>query len=351
MIIFIDESGTFAISKKPESWNSIAAYVLPERIQTKVRAELARLKKGCGVSVAKEIKLNEIPEKNYEIFLYRLGMLSGCLFAIAIDSGQNPIDAILAHQADQVAMAREKTRIMIYESGKRSVEKLANDIESLSPQLYVQMRCQVTLINDILHRGLIYYVQSDPVTLGRFKWRIDQKTGPKARFERTFKTITPILLQSMSLREPLIFLEDGDYSYFKPFEYADGQEPAYLRDYYGIDMKGGINIGKIVHDNVAFPDSKHDVGVQIADLLASGIRRCLRGKFTNNERIAALLGILMIQNAHDIPPLHLLGFNEHNTKPSKHVIRLVRIMQTNCRRMLVAQTAERHIPNISAHKR
>jgi Protein of unknown function (DUF3800) len=336
MNIFIDESGTFVASKNPESWNSIAAYVLPERIQTKVRAELAKLKKACGVSVTKEIKLNEITEKYYEVFLYRLGKLSGCLFAIAIDSGQNPKDTILAHQADLVAETRDKIRIMIYESGKRSVEKLAHDIDSLSPQLYVQMRCQVTLINDILHRGLIYYVQRDPVTLGRFKWRIDQKTGPKARFERTFKTVIPILLQSMSLREPLIFLEDADYSYFKPFEYADGQEPAYLRDYYGIDMKGGINVGKIVHDNVAFPDSKHDIGVQIADLLASGIRRCLRGNFANNERIAALLGVLMIQNAHDVPPLHLLGFNEYNTKPSKHVIRLVRIMQTNCRRMLVA---------------
>lgn len=336
MNIFIDESGTFVTSEKPESWNSIAAYVLPERIQTKARAELAKLKKACGVSVTKEIKLNEITEKYYGVFLYRLGKLSGCLFAIAIDSGQNPKDTILAHQADQVSMIRERIRIMIYESGKRSVEKLASDIELLSPQLYVQMRCQVTLINDILHRGLVYYVQRDPATLRRFKWRIDQKTGPKARFERTFKTVTPMILQSMSLREPLIFLEGADYSYLKAFEYADGQEPAYLRDYYGIDMRGGLNIGKLVHDNVAFPDSKRDLGVQIADLLASGIRRCLRGKFTNNEQIAGLLGILMIQNAYDVPPLHLLGFNENNTKPSKHVFRLVRIMQSNCRRMLVS---------------
>ncbi|WP_441295729.1 hypothetical protein [Pseudomonas umsongensis] len=41
-----------------------------------------------------------------------------------------------------------------------------------------------------------------------------------------------------------------------------------------------------------FVDSKSDFGVQLADLLTSGLRRCLKKELNDNLRVAAFLGRL-----------------------------------------------------------
>lgn len=335
MIIFIDESGSFVRANQLGAWNAIAAYVIPEHIQSATKSKLIALKTRSGVVKETEIKLKDVTEENYFNFLLELGSLDGRLFVAVTDAGLNTIDNIISHRHEQAEKIRKNIPLMIYDSGKQSVARFADDVESLSPQLYVQLQCQTLLLHDIVKRGLLFFVQRYPKTLRRFKWRIDQKNSPKALFESTFKTFAPMLLQSISLRDPVIFLQEADYSYFRPYEYGPDDVPPHIEAATHRKLEGGVNIGKLLRENLDFPNSKDDLGVQIADLLASGIRRCLRKGFSDNQKAAELLGRLMVENLKSGPPLLLLGFGPSSVPIPGDAAALVLKMKARSRAMLL----------------
>jgi hypothetical protein len=226
---------------------------------------------------------------------------------------------------------------MKYETGKQAIQILSDQLGSLSPQLYVQLHCQVNLIFDIVSRAILYFVQRDPRTLRKFKWRIDQKNTTKIDFEEAFEKITPPLLQSRSIDEPLMMLKGVDYSALAPYEYTEGEAPTYLKEATGIDITDGINIGKLVRDNLEFENSKRSEGIQIADLLASGLRRCLRNEFDRNQVAAQLLGRLMLQGQKKAPPLLLIGFDECVLPRNNAAASAVNSVIRHSRSMLVSE--------------
>jgi hypothetical protein len=69
----------------------------------------------------------------------------------------------------------------------------------------------------------------------------------------------------------------------------------HLNDVYGIDATTGLNARKLFCGDMRFVDSKDSHGIQVAHLIASGIRKCLRGEFCDNESVAAALGKMMVQ--------------------------------------------------------
>ena len=230
---------------------------------------------------------------------------------------------------------------MLYENGRRAVEILSDKVRNLSPQLYVQLQCQINLISMIVRDGVLYFVQRFPKSLGKFRWRIDQKNLTRTEYEKTFEMLTPALLQSFSLREPIPILEGEDYSAFQRFDYPEGETPTYLKTAYGIDIgdRGPpLNIGQLIHEDFNFVDSMANQGVQVADLIATGIRHCLRMKFTNNQEAARLLGRLMVQREGNKPPVLLLSFSKEGERVSNRVEDLIHIMRRNCRPMLSRPT-------------
>ncbi len=134
----------------------------------------------------------------------------------------------------------------------------------------------------------------------------------------------------------MIRLEGADYAAFKRFDYLEDQVPTYPKDTYGIDIgrTDVTNIGKLIHEDFQFVDSAANYGVQIADLLASGLRRCLRQRFDKSRRAAHLLGKLMLQGERNKPPVKLLGFSEDEPKVTHGVAGLVGIMASSARTMV-----------------
>lgn len=337
MKIFIDESGSFVNSSTVDSWNCVVAYVMPERDTTKSRKILSALKSKATSSSGGEVKLNDVSENDYFRFLSDLGGLNSILFSVATDAGRNRPEDISLHQKDQVEKIRKNVPRMKYEAGKQAIQILSDQLGSLSPQLYVQLHCQVNLIFDIVSRTILYFVQRDPKTLRRFKWRIDQKNTTKIDFEEAFEKITPPLLQSKSINEPLMMIQGADYSALAPYEYTEGEALTYLKDEFGVDITNGINIGKLVRENLEFEDSKRSEGIQIADLLASGLRRCLRNEFNKNQVAAQLLGRLMLRGQHEAPPLRLIGFDEYALPGNNAAASAVNSMIRHSRSMLVSK--------------
>ena len=310
MNIYVDESGSFVNAPRPGSWNVVVAYASPEGDKRKLRECLRRLKLASGHRFRDEIKLGGIDESLYLQFLYSLGKLAGVVFCTATDAGWNNDYTVSEHQRQQVKLALSNIDRMRHRGGRDGVRLLASQLGELPSQLYVQLHCQIDLFFDVVSRVAIYFIQRRPNSLKRFRWRIDQKNSTKTDYEDAFEKLSPLIIQTRSLTRPVIFVNEFDYRPMKEFMFEDGEAPEYLKRDYGIRADVGLDVGKIIRGDIEFVDSRESNGVQVADLVASGIRRCMRRGFADNIEVARALGSCMIQAEDNKPPLNLIGFSQ-----------------------------------------
>lgn len=329
MYIFLDESGSFASASNENAWNVIVAYMMPERDWSRMQRAVTALQMAAGAGQRGEIKLREIKEGDYFNFLAHLSQLHGILFAVATDAGLYGIAQIEEHREIEAREIVRHVDLMRHETGRQGLRNLSDCVRNLSPQLYIQLKCQVVLIDAVIRDGTLYFVQRLPEELGKFYWRIDQKHSTKTEYEGAFEMLTPPWLQTLSLGNRLIMLKGADYGAFQRFEYPEGKAPTYLKTVYGIDTgrAGGINIGQLMREDLKFVDSKQDHGIQVADLLAAGLRRCLRVQFNDNQRAAQLLGRLMIRGKLNGLPIGLLGFSTLEPIIVRETAELIHIMR------------------------
>lgn len=333
MNVYIDESGSFVNAPNLGSWNAVAALAMPESGRKKLDSLVRRLRLRSAGPIVKEVKLKEVPEDHYLRFLADLEKLNAVVFCTATDAGLNTHERVAEHQQFQVDSVLQHLNKMKYDGGRRGVELMASQLRKLSPQLYVQLVCQINLMFDVVSRSIMYFAQHNPSTLREFRWRVDQKNSARPDFEEAFKKFSPALLQSRSLEEPLMMVRGFDYGFMTQYEFANGRPPEYLMEDYGIEVEDAFDIQKLVRGNMTFMDSKDSTGIQAVDLVVSGIRRCLRGKFLNNELAAANLGKLMLQAAHNGPSLNLVAFGTE-APLQRETARVVRLMSANSRKMI-----------------
>jgi hypothetical protein len=339
MNIYIDESGSFVSAPAKGSWNVVAAVAAPESSRRQIKHAVKTLKLSAAVPGMDEVKLKHTGEKQYITFLNCLWKTQAILFATATDAGLNTPERLARHQAIQVAKIRENIPLMRFEGGRRGVELLANQLEVISPQLYAQLVCQVDLLHEVVGRSINYFAQRVPATLSEFRWRIDQKNTTKTTYEEAFEKIAPSLLQTRSLREPAARVEGFDYRHFSKYEFPHGKTPDYLETEYGINIEHALNIGKLVRGNLKFEDSKKSIGIQVADLLASGLRRCLRGEFENNDIVSRSLGRLTLQNERGKFPVHLVSFAQSEDSADIIASNVVKAFAKESRNMLTRHVA------------
>lgn len=333
MNIYIDESGTFVNASAIGKWNAVAALTVPEAERKRLDTLVRQLRIQSAGALAKEVKLSEVPEDRYFRFLSTIESLNAVVFCTATDAGLNTHEHVTAHQQFQVNGILKHLDKMKFEGGRRGMELMASQLKKLSPQLYVQLTCQIDLMYDVVSRSITYYAQHSPSTLREFRWRVDQKNRAKPDFEEAFEKLSPPLLQSRSIAAPMMMVRGFDYSHMTQYEYPDGKLPSYLKEDYGIEVEDAFNIQKLIRGNIKFMDSKDSSGIQAIDLIVSGIRRCLRKEFYNNELAATCLGKLMLQAVHNGPSLNLVSFG-NEALLDQDTARLVKIMSGNSRKML-----------------
>ena len=333
MNVYIDESGSFVNAPAIGKWNAVAALAVPEAGRKKLDALVRQLRSQNAGSVAREVKLNEVIEDRYFRFLAELEKLNAVVFCTATDAGLNTDERVAEHQQFQVNGVLKHLDKMKHEGGRRGVELMASQLKKLSPQLYVQLVCQINLMFDVVSRSITYFAQHSPSTLREFRWRVDQKNSARPDFEEAFEKLSPALLQSRSIEEPLMMVRGFNYNFMAQYEYPDGKPPEYLKEDYGIEVEDAFDIQKLIRGNMRFMDSKDSFGIQAVDLVVSGIRRCLRGEFSNNELAAVCLGKLMLQAAHNSPSFNLVAFGTEAPLP-KETGRLVKLMSANSRRVI-----------------
>ncbi|HBM2774097.1 DUF3800 domain-containing protein [Enterobacter hormaechei] len=336
MEILIDESGSFTPESELEnSWSVVAAYICPETEKRKYRNALNNLKKRNGLG-RQEIKLVNISESNYILFLQEISQLNGSLFCVVTDSYYNNKTFIENHKDTHVKTIVNSIEQMRYHEGKLAQHLMAKELLSVSLPLYIQLMCQIRLVHTIISQSVNYYAQRQPQTLKKFKWRLDQKQpSHKTKYELIFEKFSPALLQMYTLENPLGIVNGFNYKYMREFIYNEGEIPNYL-----IEKKTSLansrafNIQKILRDDISYEDSMKNDGLQVIDLLASGMRKLLKMRFADNTLIANLLGSLMIQQQYNNPPIDIIVFDEKSAALRKELDELVKILIKNSKRMI-----------------
>jgi hypothetical protein len=333
MNIYIDESGTFVHSPSLDSWNAVAAVAVPESGRKKLDLLVRALRTRSYTSYSREVKLKDIPIDHYIQFLENLEKLNVVVFCTATDMGLITKETIAKHLQSQVNGILVHIDKMKFKDGEIGIELLASHLRKLSLQLYVQLICQINLMFDVINRSITYFAQHNPITLQEFRWRIDEKNRASPNFEEVFEKLSPAFLQTRSIEEPLLKIQNFNYSFMTQYELPKGKPPEYLKDDYGIEVDHGFDVQKLIRGNIRFLDSKESTGIQASDIIVSGIRRCLRGGFSNNEIVATKLGKLMLQAAHNGPSLNLVTFGDEAPLQTE-TANVVRLMSINSRRMI-----------------
>lgn len=334
MHIFVDEAGTFAASNQVGSFSLVTGYVIPERHMRLATHVLGTFKISSGFSHDTEVKRKHVTEQAYFQLIEELGrIVDGIAFVVASDAAYN--DDASRHQSGQVAKILEGESTMVYPEGKAMVRELATTIDRLSPQQWIEIVCRTRLVWQIIRQTSIYYAFRTPATLGSYRWMFDQKDVTQNQFDETFSSVTLPLTQSLMVHHPLLQVEGGDYSHFRHF-YTDKPYPSWLPEPRGPGRIGNTVDARLMwREHLQFVDSKAHPGVQIADLVSSGIYGLLRRRFADNERAAYLLGRLMTtpKKGHAVIDLVSLGGTSDHVI-DRDVANLLHLMKASVRPLL-----------------
>jgi hypothetical protein len=177
---------------------------------------------------------------------------------------------------------------MKHDGGKEAMKILHKRLSGLSEQLYVQFYCQAILLSSLFQRGIAFYEQRHPNSLKSFRWRYDAKEVLKIPdFEDSLQQLVPALLQAYSIDNPTAVLDWRDYLPTK--KYISTISDCLAEKVPELEGQEAFDTQKIIRDDIQFVDSKLSLGVQVADLLASGLRRLLKLEFSNNSLVAKAL--------------------------------------------------------------
>lgn len=333
MRIFIDESGSFTYTPKRNAWSSVCAVVILDEAVGGAKKALQDFKMENGFSSTDELKLGKVGDEiSYFRLLNRLSQLNCTLYALATDAHLNTPEAASTHKNKSAQGLVRHIDKMVHLCARKDIQSVSDQVRKLSDQLYIQFICQIKLMHYVVSQAVTYYVQYSPESLGSFVWRVDQKNpGRKTEFEDVFENLSPGYLQTMSLDDPLPRVEGFDYSHMARYDYPESERPTYLKDDYNIevDLSDVLDIGKLIREDIQFVDSKSDFGIQLADLLAAGLRRCLRQEFKDNLRAAAFLGRLMVNRGCGKHPVLLLSLGEEKAldRPTEKLIKMMKRQQ------------------------
>ena len=196
------------------------------------------------------------------------------------------IDNFKSRQADAITahVTREH-----YPDVVHHLVQLEQTVRNMSNQLFVQAEITIQLILKVVQIATLYYVQRQPTELGDISWVVDRKAHTLTEMEETWTTLILPMSESHFMKEPHISLKEADYSHFTRYETdlaVDEDMVRHLEWSYEVHGKKKkvsrtgrvINAGRLLSEQLQFLDSQDSLGLQLADMLASILRRSLNNR-------------------------------------------------------------------------
>jgi hypothetical protein len=313
--IYIDESGPFiALDDARNSISCVAALVVQEDAHTSLLNRFAKTKTKLGLAPSEE-KGSRFDEGQVSALISMLMRLPVFLCVSAIDIGAHTADDVEQHHQAFVKSFTNRLSPAHNPALVQAIEEIASNARRLPPQLFTQAIVLSNLVDNVIRISTLHFAQTSPRDLAKFHWVIDAKADQLTDYEKTWSFAVKPTLQSNSLREPHVFLEGADYSWFAPFELPDSENPPehlapFVRNPTG--PFASFDVKKIIDDSLQFLDSRQVPGLQIVDVLANAFRRACNGNL--KRRGWRNIGRLMFPNPRNGRVIELVALSTEAAK-------------------------------------
>ncbi len=308
MRIYVDESGNFQPDGAASRFCCEVALAIPERFAPELVDRFVALRKVW--TNEPELKGSALSDDQMTAALKLLGEYDVMVEIGALDIGVHSSAHIKKFQHGQADGIMNGITPEHKDNARQWARQLRDEWMALSPQLMTQLYVLVLTLEAVIQDVPNYYAQRMPEELGRFDWILDPKDINPTPFEQCWQKIVFPLLQSISIETPWARVIGGpfDYSAFARFEMD-------IPDYLLLHLKSklpedgkGLNLAKLFRESLAFPDSKGEPGLQLADIVASAFTKAMNGKLP--PEVWRLLGPIMVQKRKGNPPVRLVALGD-----------------------------------------
>jgi hypothetical protein len=278
MEIYIDESGVFVRpAEGHRAISCVGALVLRSSEAPRLLERFARLRDRWGLV---EISGRKLEEEQFAEVIALCRRYDPLLEIRATDTAAHAPEAIAAFKHEQGALLERHVTAEFKPEVRAEISDRRRYLEGMPDQLFLQLILLVSLADDVLREAIPYYALRCPEELGRFRWRVDAKDSKETEAERLWRQLMLGMLQAHSVRYPHVLPTEGDYSHFRKF---DRSMPDYVKeaaDREGLSISGdgtGMDLQKVVYGDFELSDSGDELGLQLADVLTSAVRRGMAG--------------------------------------------------------------------------
>jgi hypothetical protein len=287
MRIFIDEAGNFVAPADGQSlFSLVLAIVVPSSIEAKFFDEYSRLLAGWTDQPG-EIKGSKLDESQAAQLIDLVSSYDVFVKFFAVDMATHTEALVSDFKARQAAGVTANLTPEHHPPIVAQLQGLADAIRRMPNQLLLQAFLMIELVLKVIEESTLYYVQRVPAELGSIAWIIDRKNRTITEMESTWSTLVLPMSESHFARKPLVALIGADYSHFDAHYgiVADKAEMTrhlqWMREAHGIlsvDQSPGLNAGLLLSEQREFADSASSLGLQLADMLATILRRALNNR-------------------------------------------------------------------------
>ena len=289
MHIFIDEAGTFIspAAMGPPAYSLVLALVVPTSNHENLCYEFLRLRDTWSNNSV-EIKGSKLDETQCSDVALLLAKHDALVEVQIIDMGLHDVQCIENFKEKQAQAVTANLTPRHQPTLVRQLAETADTFRGMANQLFVQAFLMMQLVIEVCEVGILYHVQRRPEELASFKWVIDQKDRTLTAMEKTWSTFILPAGEAQSGKKPAPRIIGCDYSHFTHYEIHESTADAewqkkisWMRANYKIEQAPGefraSDWKKLVSEDRAFEDSKVSLGLQLADIAATSLRRALNG--------------------------------------------------------------------------
>jgi hypothetical protein len=269
MKFFFDESGSFRVpaTRQGHAVGIVVGVVIPETVEPvleqRFREFLAKLPGTAFKN--QEPKGRLLGGDAREGFALMVSKWDGVLIC--------PMMLDLTTMAGRGAKTRDKlvaklkrTAIQCtFETMQRELDLLARQVSNMSPEVVFRLACWAQCIKRAINDAVIYHCH--PAFHGcwaNMTFELDPvQPNNDSREQQVFRKLLPSWITAWCQKRPLTLIEE-----------IHTQAHPFVQQW---DTKDGINLGKMFRENVRFCPSRQSLGLQIADMAASVIRRAVVG--------------------------------------------------------------------------
>jgi hypothetical protein len=288
MNIYVDEAGTFVPPKRGHLYSLVLALIIPTAREAELFYEFLRLR-DVWPCQAVEIKGRTLNEEQAAQVLRLLAIYGVIAEYCVIDMALHRTAVIDDFKLRQASALTEHLSSEHSAAVQQRLHEDAQIVRSMANQLFVQAFLTIELILETLDTAINYFAQRLPEELGQFRWTIDGKDRTPTQMERIWTTFILPIGQVRSSRHPFAKVEGFDYSHFAKYEIDESTADEEMRKHFKW-MRSALPFSKpaptelrciaarkILNEERTFADSVSNLGLQLADMVASIICRAYNG--------------------------------------------------------------------------